>query len=1097
MFAIRSLRALVQASRSALLTLCVLGLVGGTIAPAFAAGGTSGSIFGTVTDAAGHPVADATVSIAAPTGNYKTTTDSAGHFGFAGVVVDTYVISISAKGFETYTQSGLTVVGDSGVTANATLSKAGLATIGRVVGRSAGSAFQPTQTVDSVTISGQQVTEALGKAFATSQTQLLASAPGTEVDADGNLVVRGSLATDIGLNYDGIDYTQVDHGGPTNVFLNGIGSATVTPGAGDPTQSNGGSGFINLVPKRGTNPAFGTIDIEANGPWKHNQVGIEYGAATPDNRFSNYFSYTGTTSIVANGQQSGGLQQAGATGAALGFIQPNGGEGDVRNQDFLDNFVFKFGPGQNQSLQLLFQSHWNRTQYNVGGVPYGYANGSDNWWNAYIGFDAPADLPNFAQVWPLMPGQSAACLAQGDACTAPFSTSDNTENISKIEYDNTFNSSTFLALRLYHINQVDTSYDATGVIDGADPRTPQQDGGSRLGGNVELTKQFDSHNLVTLYGKFEVDSPVFSLTDAALGPLEAEVSGGPVGYTSYFDFIQPANTSAPLTFGGANDCPVAGGCWLYYLNTTKVFPDGTVNPSYNFWPNGVPRIPANYLSNPPNHPQSWAIALRDQITVTDKLHLDLGVRYEGQNLHLPDGSTYGNVGPNYETNYPREWEPRVGLSWQPTKNDAIRFSYGRTADFVQIGNQFTPLNYTYYLANFPNAPSSIPGSDGTGALGFVGPTYNLTAEGNGCGSGEVGIAVPYRACTSYADLQRWANDWFYPDTGNLKTPTYTNEDFSYSHQFGGGYSVKVTPFYRTGGNIPYLGAVAYSINQTTGQLEPLTFRAFYSGVERATGVEFYGTTPQKPYGLSGFVSATYTNAYSSRVPGSAGEDTQPIIPANALQSGNLYHPGYLSPLSVRVGAQYKTKGGLRFNPVIRFDDGYPYNIGSTTPVIVNGVGLNVPSTNNILSVTQPGAAPSSAVQFVDPTNPGNLLAPNIYATRGTPEKALPGTILSSPRTYMDMTVEYTIPHTKNTFGVQVQNVFGLVYGEPSLNPYYQDIATGVPGVETGAIPNAATFASYGYGTASTLTPIQFGNRPFILLPNGQPVTFNVYYQVSL
>lgn len=217
-----------------------------TALPVYAAGGTNGSLTGVVTDTAGHPVVGADVAIAAPTGSYHATTDAAGHFAFTGVVVDTYVISVEGKGFSAVTQQGITIIGDQTVTLPAfVLAPAGVTTIGRTTARGPGSAFQPSATVDTVTISGQQMTEALGKQFSTNQAQLVSSAPGTQIDANGNLIVRGSLATDVGVNFDGVDFTSVDHGGPSNIdmagaspggvlfqgFLNGIGSASVTPGS--------------------------------------------------------------------------------------------------------------------------------------------------------------------------------------------------------------------------------------------------------------------------------------------------------------------------------------------------------------------------------------------------------------------------------------------------------------------------------------------------------------------------------------------------------------------------------------------------------------------------------------------------------------------------------------------------------------------------------------------------------------------------------------------------------------------------------------------------------------------------------------------------
>jgi hypothetical protein len=200
---------------------------------------------------------------------------------------------------------------------------------------------------------------------------------------------------------------------------------------------------------------------------------------------------------------------------------------------------------------------------------------------------------------------------------------------------------------------------------------------------------------------------------------------------------------------------------------------------------------------------------------------------------------------------------------------------------------------------------------------------------------------------------------------------------------------------------------------------------------------------------------------------------------------------------VNVGVQYKSKGGIRINPVIRFDNGYPYGGGNLTPVVVNGVALQVPSTDNYTSTVQePGASPNFAVNYTDPTNPGTVLSPNIYATRGTPERSSPGGELTNPRMHMDFTLEYQIPNTKSTFGVQVTNIFGLVYGEPQINPYYMPIATGVSGYNSGQTAASQDPAYAVFGTSNLVTA-QHGNQPYILLPNQAPAQFNFYYQLAL
>ena len=68
--------------------------------------GNSGTVSGTVTDATGAIVPDATVSIENPVSGYSRTTksDSAGHYQFTNLPLNPYHLAISVAGFAPYTQ---------------------------------------------------------------------------------------------------------------------------------------------------------------------------------------------------------------------------------------------------------------------------------------------------------------------------------------------------------------------------------------------------------------------------------------------------------------------------------------------------------------------------------------------------------------------------------------------------------------------------------------------------------------------------------------------------------------------------------------------------------------------------------------------------------------------------------------------------------------------------------------------------------------------------------------------------------------------------------------------------------------------------------
>jgi hypothetical protein len=95
--------------RKALLSLA---LMGATIAPAFAAGGVTGILSGTVVDAGNGAVSDADIMIAAPSGRYKAHTDTKGRFRILGADVDTYTFIVQKPGFQEIVQPGIAILGD-------------------------------------------------------------------------------------------------------------------------------------------------------------------------------------------------------------------------------------------------------------------------------------------------------------------------------------------------------------------------------------------------------------------------------------------------------------------------------------------------------------------------------------------------------------------------------------------------------------------------------------------------------------------------------------------------------------------------------------------------------------------------------------------------------------------------------------------------------------------------------------------------------------------------------------------------------------------------------------------------------------------------
>ena len=469
----------------------VFALFSSNVGTLFAAG-TTGTITGTITDAkSGNAVASAVVNAVSPTGSYKATTDSKGFFSLAGVTPDTYAISFQLSGYEPYTITGVTVSADTTSDVSSKLNKS-LSTIGRVTVRGPGGAFQPKQTQDTYTVTTQQINTLLGKNDATSEVSLLTRLPGASLDKYGYPVLRGGRENEEGYEFDGIPLVDAFTSQFTNSLeLNGnVAQLQLTPGAGDVTTGGAGTGSINLIAKRGTYPAFGTLDAESVvNPYQH-QMSLEYGFATPNGKISNYVSFLGVNAAYAQFGEFGTSAYSLSQGAVFDPAYET-------SRDVLDNFVFKFGRNNNQSLQVLIDNQ----QVNFTGAYGGYGN---------IGFGATSDkyaLNNYIlpytglttaqaqQLTSLLPfetrGQAAGLLSAANR--GPENTYQPNNTI-KFQYSNNLSPSSFITAKYYELDSVAT-FDFANE-DGAGSLSALQ-GGHRDGATVDFTTQVGSKHVLS------------------------------------------------------------------------------------------------------------------------------------------------------------------------------------------------------------------------------------------------------------------------------------------------------------------------------------------------------------------------------------------------------------------------------------------------------------------------------------------------------------------------------------------------------------------------------------------------------------------------
>lgn len=1037
---------------------------------------TTGTLSGTVSGDKNAPLAGVTVKAVSPSQQYSTVTNAQGFYSITGVVPDTYVVSYTLSGYQPFQATGVTVSIGQSVTVSEQLERS-LTKIGGTTARSASSAFQPQQTADTYTVGTQQMTTILGKANGTNESNLLAAIPGASFDSSGYPVLRGGRENEEGFQFEGIPYVDPF----TNQFvnslnLNGAAQFQVTPGAGDASNGNAGTGQINIVAKRGTNPPFGGLEGNVYAGRSEQFAQGEYGFATPNGKFSSYSSFQRS--------RIGGFHY-GPSGTDAQLIGELYGRNNEALNDFVENAVYHFGKDNSQSLQFFYEN----TQYNIhignGYVPTAQGIGrkgfplyykiNDPFFINITGQFTGLSKSQIQSVMPLTTGQ--AFLTQQIGARYPESYDQPNESF-KFQYSNNINASTFITAKLWEVNNVelfDFPY-RSNVFDGGDFASLQ--GGWSRGVTLDLTKQLNSKNLLGIGGLYSFLHPVFSQASATGGLYQ--VAGFSHGY-EVADFLP----------NDAN-CPLGPGACGYLLGN---------NPTGTHYVADGQTVPMTGESASTNR-GDWAVYIQDTYSPTDRIKLDVGLRLDGAQWHLPQctinlctptstGTLADGVTPdpsqdrfNYDqaTRSPRVLQPRVSLVDQFTRNDSVRFAYQRSVQFpliaqVDLTNNLAPQLYSAYK----NVPSFDVFS------GAPAQFCGVTAD---------------RLCTSYADQLFWENEanWTGPPIQPLKPTEYNNYEMSYSHQFPHAVALKLTPFYRKAFDAVAQVATPLVSNgktvvDSTGApvLGPPVNTNL--GNSQITGVEML-LTKDATYGLSGQLSMTYQNEFSNVIPTSPSEDFFPSVPLESLLLKNSYRVGFLSPFVANLSLNYRTRSGWRFNPTFAYDHGYPIGSGLLTPLTVNGTAYNLPNTN----VTNSGQLGGStgAPQYVDPQNPGTLFAPNVAATRGTPETASPGGVLSKAEiSPINFTVEFTNPKNKrSTYGALIYNVFNNYYSnQPIVNPRFAPVATGRGGPYSGYTTSAANpqYSNAGYYNYT----MRNGSLPYIFQPNetGRHVQF--YYQLSL
>ncbi len=253
-----------------------------------------GSILGTVKDASGSVVPNATVkliNIDENTSRTLTTNDN-GDYEAVNTKPGRYRVEVSATGFQTFTTSEIALAARQTIRVDAAL-RAGQVTEQVSISATAGAITTETQTISS-SFESQKIMNLPANfraAGSTSPYVLISALPGVQSDNGGAFSIQGALPSQSQFSLDGISTTNVTGNSPlrqafpsaesiAEIKVQGVGNAAEYGQVGD----------VTTISKSGTN------DYHATAFWFHQNRALDakvYGALTKPQKIGNDFGFSG------------------------------------------------------------------------------------------------------------------------------------------------------------------------------------------------------------------------------------------------------------------------------------------------------------------------------------------------------------------------------------------------------------------------------------------------------------------------------------------------------------------------------------------------------------------------------------------------------------------------------------------------------------------------------------------------------------------------------------------------------------------------------------------------------------------------------------
>ena len=845
--------------------------------------GTTGAINGTVLDSqSNQPIAGVQVTAASPSQTATATSDSGGRFSFISLAPDTYTVSAPASAtHDTAVVSGVTVQADQTV-AISLQQPSKLKVIGSVTSRAASALVKAGTTADVYSINA--VTQDKASGFGgggnlNSAWSAITSVPGVFIAPGQTGYIGAGSSNNATISIRGGDYDQIGYeldGVPVNRAFDNYPSGPVsslgqqelqvyTGATPANSEAEGISGYINQVIRTGTSPASRNLTLAVGSPTLYNKLAFEAGGSNPSRTFSYYIGagaynqafryydqYNGASlqsmwgaPLVAcpnsapigchgpSGEDytNGGTTQSYVLGPWVVNTGANNNQSGVKDRDTVVNLHFGIPrkEGNRDDIQLLFDNNFIGNYYynsvnDQGGAAFldsigvgrTYIDGF-NFTGQPVGTLLPAGYTGGGVTNYFFPSSPGGRLPGANIAPNAQDATVNNQSILKLQYQRNFGTQAFLRVYgyTYYSDWFQNAPQSTNANFLGCCASDYELHSHTRGVSAQFSDQLNSQHLLSLQGSYTTATTLRD-NNSGIGRT------GNVGW-----LVSSADPTSGVCYNGLGQ-PVIGCGAGSQTFTLKQGYAGTVVPASSINGGVCGAGSCQYILGENGQrgkyntvqPKFTAFSITDQWKPTDRLNLNLGLRYD--RFEFDGANTFGspartlwynaynllhpttplvNPGAGQIESY-SELQPRFGVTFTVNPRTVLRASYGRYAQapnsaFEQYN--FLDQNSTAQVAKF-------------GTFGLP------TTPGH-----------PVR-----------------PEVSN-------NYDFSFEHQFTGDMSVKLTPFLRkTQDQIQQ-----FFLDQKTSFVSGLNVgRQTSEGLELEVDKGDFSRN-----GLAARLSFTYTNSY--------------------------------------------------------------------------------------------------------------------------------------------------------------------------------------------------------------------------------------------